>query len=89
MGFTDSHVLVMVLLEAMAIAGVGGFLGLGVGWLMISRGDPTGGLLPIFFLPTKDIVMGVICVIALGLVTGLLPALQAGRLRIADALREL
>ncbi len=88
-GFTGSHVLVMVLLEAMAIAGVGGFLGLGVGWLMISRGDPTGGLLPIFFLPTKDIIMGVICVIALGLVTGFLPALQAGRLRIADALREL
>ncbi len=88
-GFTDSHVLVMVLLEAMAIAGVGGFLGLGVAWLMISGGDPTGGLLPIFYFPPKDIVMGVIFVIALGLITGILPALQAGRLRIADALRQL
>lgn len=88
-GFTDGQVLVMVLLEAMTIAAVGGFLGLGLAWLMISGGDPTGGLLPIFFFPPKDIVMGVIFVIALGLFTGLLPALQAGRLRIADALRRL
>ena len=88
-GFTDGQVLVMVLLEAMTIAAVGGFLGLGLAWLMISGGDPTGGLLPIFFFPPKDIVIGVIFVIALGLFTGLLPALQAGRLRLADALRRL
>ena len=31
---------------------------------------------------------GVLCIIGLGLVSGLLPALQARRLRIADALRR-
>ena len=88
-GFTDSHVLGLVLGEALTIASVGGFFGLGLSWIMISAGDPTGGLLPIFFFPRKDVVIGVVLVVALGLLTGLLPALQAGRLRIADALRRL
>lgn len=88
-GFTDGQVLGLVLMEAVAIAAAGGFLGLGIAWVMISAGDPTGGLLPIFFLPEKDIVIGLLLVVVLGIVTGLLPALQAGRLRIADALRRL
>lgn len=88
-GFTDNQVLGLVLTEALTLAAVGGLLGLGVAWLMISAGDPTNGLLPIFYLPRKDIVMGLVLVVALGLLTGLLPALQAGRLRIADALRRL
>jgi putative ABC transport system permease protein len=73
----------------MAIAAVGGFVGLALGWFMISAGDPTGGLLPIFYLPRKDILIGVALVAVLGLSTGLVPALQASRLRIADALRRL
>jgi putative ABC transport system permease protein len=88
-GFSDHHVLGLVLAEAMAIAAVGGFVGLALGWFMISAGDPTGGLLPIFYLPRKDILIGVALVAVLGLSTGLVPALQASRLRIADALRRL
>jgi putative ABC transport system permease protein len=88
-GFSGHHVLGLVLAEAMAIAAVGGFVGLALGWFMISAGDPTGGLLPIFYLPRKDILIGVALVAVLGLSTGLVPALQASRLRIADALRRL
>lgn len=88
-GFSDHQVLGLVLSEAMVIAALGGCAGLVLAWFMISAGDPTGGLLPIFFLPRKDILIGVALVVLLGLATGLLPALQAGRLRIADALRRL
>lgn len=88
-GFTDRQVLGLVLTEALTLASIGGLLGLGVAWLMISAGDPTNGLLPIFYLPRQDIVVGLILVLALGLLTGLLPAFQASRLRIADALRRL
>ena len=31
----------------------GGRLGLGLAWTLISRGDPTGGALPIFFFPVR------------------------------------
>ncbi len=88
-GFTDRQVLGLVLAEALWLAAVGGFLGLGIGWFLISLGDPTNGALPVFFFPPRDIVLGVVLVLALGFAAGILPALEAGRLRIADALRRL
>ena len=88
LGFGDGRILRMVLLESTLIAVVGGAFGLGVAYLLISRGDPTGGLLPAFYFPSKDVVAGIALVLFLGLAAGSLPALQAGRLRIVDALRR-
>lgn len=88
-GFTDRQVLGLVLAEALWLAAVGGFLGLGIGWYLVSLGDPTNGSLPVFYFPPRDIVLGVVLVFALGFAAGILPAIGAGRLRIADALRRL
>ena len=52
MGFTNAQVLSLVLAESCVLAVLGGGLGLGLAWLMIARGDPTGGMLPLFFFPT-------------------------------------
>ena len=46
------------------------------------------GWLPIFFLPQRDIAVGIALMLVLGLLTGFLPALAATRLRIVDALRR-
>jgi putative ABC transport system permease protein len=89
LGFTDGRVLGLVLAEALALAALAGFAGLGLSYFLISLGDPTGGNLPLFFFPARDVITGVLLVLALGFATGILPALQAGRLRIADALRRL
>jgi putative ABC transport system permease protein len=88
LGFNDRKVLGMVLLESSVIALLGGGLGLLVAWLIIAQGDPTGGFLPIFYFPPKDLVLGCVMVVALGVMTGIIPALQAGRLKIVDALRR-
>jgi putative ABC transport system permease protein len=88
LGFSEGRILTLVLLESLAIAVAGGGLGLAVAWLIISRGDPTGGFLPTFYFPVSDVVMGAVLVLALGLGTGLLPALQARRLKIVTALRK-
>ena len=88
LGFTDARVLLLVLAESFALATLGGGLGLGLGWLMVQAGDPTNGGLPIFFLPAKDLWLGAGMALALGFVSGLLPAVQAMRLRIVDALRR-
>ena len=89
LGFTDRRVLVLVLAEAFALAVAGGAVGLGVGYLMINLGgDPTGGFLAVFYIPTADLVVGGALVLLLGLTTGVLPAVQATRLRIVDALRK-
>jgi putative ABC transport system permease protein len=87
-GFTNGRVLALVLAESLLLALVAGGLGLGLAWLLVSRGDPTGGFLPIFYLPGRDAVLGVALVVLLGLAAGLLPALQATRLRIVDGLRR-
>ncbi|NIP18582.1 MAG: FtsX-like permease family protein [Xanthomonadales bacterium] len=87
-GFTDRGVLGLVLGESFALAGVGGMLGLALSVLLVSFGDPTKGSLPVFFIPTRDIVIGILLIGVMAVVAGILPALQAQRLRIADALRR-
>jgi putative ABC transport system permease protein len=42
----------------------------------------------VFFFPLADQLLGVVFVVLLGLATGVLPALQAMRLQIADGLRR-
>jgi putative ABC transport system permease protein len=88
LGFSDGRVLALVLVESCTVAFVGGGIGLLLAWAIIAQGDPTGGFLPIFHFPPRDMVFGVALVLLLGLGTGLIPALQARRLKIVDALRR-
>jgi len=88
MGFTNELALTLVLAESLLIAGFGGLAGLGLAWLIAAGGSPVPAMLPVFYLPTQSLVIGVLLVFALGVVAGILPALQAMRLRIADALRR-
>jgi putative ABC transport system permease protein len=88
-GFSNAWVFGLVLAESCLLALLGGGLGLGAAWLITSRGDPTGGLLPLFYLRPIDVVIGAAIALALGLLTGLFPALQATRLRVAEALRRM
>ncbi|MEA2464733.1 MAG: putative transport system permease protein [Acidobacteriota bacterium] len=87
-GFTDAQVLVFVLVESLIIAVIGGAIGLALGWFFVSKGDPTGGALPIFIFPPEARVVAVIFVILLGAIAGALPAMQAMRLKAVDALRR-
>ena len=88
-GFTNGQVLWMVLAESWLISLLGGVAGLGLAWMIISRGDPTHGLLPLFFLPHADLATGLAICVGLGFATGIFPALQATRLRVAEALRRM
>lgn len=90
-GFTDELVLGVVLGESLVITMLGGLLGLAFGWLMVAGMGQAAFIkqyLPIFYIPTRDVFVGVGLTIALGLVVGILPAVQAMRLRLADALRR-
>jgi putative ABC transport system permease protein len=88
-GFTNGQVMSLVLAESCLLTVIGGLLGLALAWLLTAKGDPTGGLLPLFFLPGRDLVVGAGLCVALGVATGIFPALQAMRLRVADALRRM
>jgi putative ABC transport system permease protein len=88
-GFTNAQVLGLVLAESCLLSLLGGGLGLGLAAIIVARGDPTGGLLPLFHFPPEDVLTGVGIAVALGLLTGIFPALHATRLRVADALRRI
>ena len=88
LGFTDGAILALVLAESVFIVFVGGGLGLALAWLFVQQGDPTGGLLAIFVLPPRDLMIGVALMVAIGLLAGAAPAMAAMRLRITDALRR-
>jgi putative ABC transport system permease protein len=87
-GFTNGQVLGLVLGESCFLAMIGGVIGLAVAWMLISTGDPTKGALPIFYFPTENVALGFGLILALGFAAGILPAVQAMRLQVAEALRK-
>jgi putative ABC transport system permease protein len=88
LGFGNVTVLMLVLVESLFITLLGGSLGLALAWLIVQGGDPTGGALPIFILPPRDIAIGAGLALGMGLLAGAAPAVAAMRLRITDALRR-
>ena len=89
LGFSGPAILTLVLAESLFIALTGGLLGLGLAWLFVTLvGDPTNGMLPIFVLPPRDLVIGVGLMVLMGVLAGLMPAVAAMRLKITDALRR-
>jgi putative ABC transport system permease protein len=87
-GFSGPAILTLVLAESLFVALTGGLLGLALAWLIVQQGDPTNGMLSIFVLPTRDLLIGIALMILMGVLAGLMPALAAMRLRITDALRR-
>jgi len=88
LGFGDRTILFLVLAESLVIALVGGSLGIGLAKLFTMGGDPTGGMLPVFYLSIGDIFLGAGIALFVGLAAGSIPALTAMNLRIVDALRR-
>ena len=87
-GFTNELVLGLVLLESCVVALLGGLLGLGLAWLLTLGGSPVPSMLPVFYVPVRDLLLGAGIVLLLGIVSGIFPAVQAMRLHIADSLRR-
>ena len=89
LGFTNGGVLGLVLAEAVLITVLGGALGLAGAWWLGVQFEPVfRQYLPGFSLQREAILMGAVFMVTLGLVAGAVPAAQAMRLRIVEALRR-
>ena len=87
LGFPPSRILRLVLGESVLLALIGGLLGLGLAALFIvSVRDSVGGLLPQIAISPEVALAGLALMLGFGIVTGLIPALNAMRLRIGAAL---
>ncbi len=88
LGFTNGGVLGLVLSESVLVTVLGGVIGLaGAAWLGVQFEPVFRQYLPGFQLPRDSMVMGGVYMLGLGLAAGAVPAAQAMRLRIVEALR--
>ncbi len=87
-GMSDPTVLVLVMAESIVVAAVGGGAGLALAKLYTLGGDPTGGMLPNFYLAGRSVALGFALALAAGAAAGVIPAVGAMRLKIVDALRR-
>ena len=86
LGFKDSTVLTLVMVESVLLIGLGGLLGMGLAALILPAISPKSmGMLPPH-VPTPTWLAGIVLIVVIGIVVGLLPALRAKRLKIVDAL---
>ena len=89
LGFSANHVFRLVLSESLAVAVLGGCLGLAGAIFAIEglkNAPGIGNMLPNLAIDNSVIIQAVIYMIGLGLITGLIPAYRAMQLNIVDAL---
>jgi putative ABC transport system permease protein len=89
LGFSNGGVLGLVLSESVLITTLGGALGMAAAWWTGVQFEPVfRQYLPGFKVPPKAFTAAAVYMVALGLVAGAIPAVQAMRLRIVEALRR-
>ncbi len=86
LGFTDSQVLGMVLGESYMVTLIGGGGGLALAIVLTRFFEHP--MLPTLYLPWTGVLLGLGCIVLMGFVVGALPAFQAQRLTIVEALRR-
>lgn len=90
-GFGKTLILFLVLIEGTILAGIGGVLG-AIGtkflfdWIDLAR--YTAGFIPYFYVPWRTALLGLGLSVAVGLLSGLIPAIQAARMSVIDGLRK-
>jgi putative ABC transport system permease protein len=88
-GYSDRKVLFFVLAESLAIAIIGGSLGLLAAIAMVpALSKALSGMLPAIVLLPHTLILGLLLALLVGLASGLLPGLGAMRLRVVNALRR-
>jgi putative ABC transport system permease protein len=94
LGFLPKHIRFFIMGESLTIGLVAGLMGLGLALPIINGGmsrfieENMGGMFPYFRVENSTAVMALLLALALGAVAGLVPAIQAGRLSVVNALKR-
>lgn len=87
-GYSDRWVMLMILLESLIIAAVGGGFGVALAKGLTLLGNPLPNVMPMFYLPGPAVLTGLGIALAIGAASGVVPAIGAMRLRVVDAMRR-
>jgi putative ABC transport system permease protein len=94
-GFLPKHLSTFVIMEAGALGLLGGALGLFCGFFLINNAvgrimeETFTGFFPYFRVATQDMVISIVLSVALAVIASIVPAYQASKLPVTDALRKL
>jgi putative ABC transport system permease protein len=89
-GFSGTAVVASVMIEALALAITGALIGLAIALLAFNgHSISTGGVIFRSSVSAPVAAAGAITAVAIGLIGGLFPAVRAGRLPVAEALRAI
>jgi putative ABC transport system permease protein len=94
-GFMPKHLLAFVLGEATLLGLLGGTLGVAIAYPLINQGvgrfmeENFTGFFPYFRVAESDVVISLVLSVILAVVAAALPARQASKLNVTDALRKL
>ena len=93
-GFLPKHLSLFVVGEAAVLGVIGGVLGVGIGVPVINEGvgrymeESFTGLFPYFKVLERDVVIALVLSILLAVIAAVVPAYQASKLHVTDALRK-
>lgn len=87
LGFNEGRIFRMVLSESILLSLIGGLIGLGLATLMVTGAAAAlAGILPGLAMPMSVVLTALALMIGLGVITGIIPAINATRIRIVEAL---
>jgi putative ABC transport system permease protein len=93
-GFLPKHIAWFILGEAAVLGALGGIVGIAFGYPFVEKGmgrwleENMGSFFPYFRVPPLMVVAAFFLAVALGVGASILPARQAMKLRVTDALRR-
>lgn len=89
LGFGGGYLSLLILGESMAIAGIGCALGTGITFpVAMAFGDAVSQYFPVFQVSSLTVLLQGLCALVVGLVAGIVPALRARGIGIAEGLRR-
>lgn len=89
LGFGPAFIMGLIYGEALAIAALGGALGIALTFPLAERfASAMGSLFPVFVVSAKTLWLQAACALAVGLVSAVFPARSAARVRIVEGLRS-
>jgi len=89
LGYSNFSVTALVLGEAVLVTALGGVIGLGLAALFATAiGSAVAQFFPVLGMPPSTYAIGAVLIVVLGGIAAALPCVQAGQLKIVDALRK-
>jgi putative ABC transport system permease protein len=94
LGFSPGHIRFFIIGESTTIGLAAGLLGIAIAWPLVNQGmarfieENMGGMFPYFRTETTTLVLAMVLALALGALAGVVPAIQAGKLTVVNALRR-